>query len=228
MTGTKCSRLPNSHTIRTVSLAPESTAPAHEHHTRRLLDAFELDHIVSQRSLAQDLGIALGLTNLLVRRLVRIGWVRAIHIKPNRVRYLLTPAGLAQKTRMSRAYFESSVQFYRQTRDRIQQQFSALSTGWPDDTAGVAKRIVFYGAGEVAEIGYICLVETDLQLVGVVDVARTKPFVGLSVSSPEHLDGLALNGQPFDRLVVMSFGNTDTLRAEVLDLRVPLDCVFWL
>lgn len=184
---------------------------------------------MSQRSLASDLGIALGLTNLLVKRLVRKGWVRVIHIKPNRVRYLITPAGIAEKTRMSRAYFDSSVQFYKQTRDRIQQQFSALSTGWPNDgTSGLPKRVVFYGAGEVAEIGYICLVETDLQLVGVVDAARTKPFFGLSVCSPEHLDGLVLNGQSFDRLVVMSFGNTDALRADVLALRVPLDCVFWL
>ena len=77
---------------------------------------------------------------------------------------------------MSRAYFEASVQFYRQTRDRIQQQFFALSTGWPTD------------------------------------------------GTP----GLALKGQPFDRLVVMSFGNPDALRAEILALRVPLDRVFWL
>ena len=206
----------------------KSEHPAALNPARVRFDAFELDHSVSQRSLARDLGIALGLTNLLVRRLVRIGWVRAVHVKPNRVRYLLTPAGLAEKSRMSRAYFESSVQFYRQTRDRIQQQFCELSAGWPNAAPGVPKRIVFYGAGEVAEIGYICLVETDLQLVGVVDVARTKPFVGLRVSSPEHLDGLALDGQPFDRLVVMSFGNTDALRAEVLDRRVPLDRVFWL
>jgi hypothetical protein len=144
------------------------------------------------------------------------------------VRYVLTPVGLAEQTRMSRAYFESSVHFYRQTRDRIQQQFAALSNGWPTGAPGGAKRIVFYGAGEVAEIGYICLVETDLQLVGVVDAARTKPVVGLSVSSPDHLEGLALNGQPFERLVVMSFGNPDALRAEVLDLRVPPDCVFLL
>lgn len=206
-----------------------SSAPAHEHHARRILDAFESDHGVSQRSLARELGIALGLTNLLVKRLVHKGWVRVIQIKPNRVRYLLTPAGIAEKTRMSRAYFDSSVQFYRQTRDRIQQQFAALSSNWPGDGAtGLPKRIVFYGAGEVAEIGYICLVETDLQLVGVIDAARTKPFFGLSVCSPEHLDGLALNGQPFDRLVVMSFGNTDALRAEALARRVPLDRVFWL
>ena len=203
--------------------------PTHERHSLRILDAVESDHHVSQRSLASELGIALGLTNLLVKRPLRKGWVRVIHVKPNRVRYLITPAGIAEKTRMSRAYFESSVQFYRQTRDRIQQQFSALSTNWPGDGAtGLRKRIVFYGAGEVAEIGYVCLVETDLQLVGVVDVARTKPFFGLDVCAPEHLDGLALGGQAFDRLVVMSFGNTDALRAEILALRVPLDRVFWL
>jgi DNA-binding MarR family transcriptional regulator len=55
------------------------SAPAHEHHSRRILDAFESDHGVSQRSLAKELGIALGLTNLLVKRLVRKGWVRVIH-----------------------------------------------------------------------------------------------------------------------------------------------------
>ena len=87
---------------------------------------------------------------------------------------------------------------------------------------------MFYGAGEVAEIGYVCLAETDLQLVGVADVASTKPFFGLSVCAPERFNGLALNGQPFDRLVVMSFGNPDELRAEILALRVPLDRVFWL
>jgi DNA-binding MarR family transcriptional regulator len=205
------------------------SASAHDHHSRRILDAFESDHDVSQRSLARELGIALGLTNLLVKRLVRKGWVRVIHIKPNRVRYLITPTGIAEKTRMSRAYFEASVQFYRQTRDRIQRQFSVLSTGWPDEgPLGLPKRIVFYGAGEVAEIGYICLVETDLQLVGVADAVPTKSFFGLSVCSPEHFSGLTLKGRPFDRLVVMSFSNPDALRAQILALRVPLDRVFWL
>ena len=206
-----------------------SSASAHEHHFRRLLEAFESNRGASQRSLAAELGIALGLTNLLVKRLVHKGWVRVIRINPNRVRYLITPAGIAEKSRMSRAYLEASVQFYRQTRDRIQQQFADLSSDWPDDgTPGFRKRIVFYGAGEVAEIGHICLVETDLELVGVVDAAPTKPFFGLRVCPPEHVDGLVLNGQPFDRLVVMSFGNPDELRAGILALRVPPDRVFWL
>lgn len=205
-----------------------STAP-HEHHTRRILDAFESDHRVSQRSVAKELGIAVGLTNLLVKRLVRKGWVRVIRIKPNRVGYLLTPAGIAEKSRMSRDYFDSIVGFYRQTRDRIQQRFAVLSSEWPDETAsGGSKRIVFYGAGEVAEIGYICLADTDLELVGVVDKTRTKRFFHLTVCAPEHLESRTLNGQPFDRLVIMSFGYTDELRADILAMRVPPRHVFWL
>jgi hypothetical protein len=201
----------------------------YEHHVRRLLDAFELEAEVSQRSLAKQLGVALGLTNLLVKHLVGKGWVRANRIRPNRMRYLLTPAGILEKTRMSRAYFENSLQFYREARDRIRQRFSTLSANWPTDGAPSApKRIVFYGAGEVAEIGFVCLVETDLQLIGVVDSDRTKPFFGLTVSSREDIEGLAVNGQPFDVVVVMSFGNPDALRHDVLGLRLPVDRVFWL
>jgi len=149
-------------------------------------------------------------------------------VKPNRVRYLITPAGVAEKTRMSLDYFDSSLQFYRQTRNRIQEEFLGLSTGWPRDATGAGKRIVFYGSNEVAEIGYVCLSETDLELVGIVDSTRTKPFFGLGVSAPDQLDGLSLNGRSFDRLVVMSFRNTDALRAEVRALSIPADAVFWL
>jgi DNA-binding MarR family transcriptional regulator len=197
------------------------SASAREEHSRRILASFESDHGISQRSLSRELGIALGLTNLLVKRLVRKGWVRIVQIKPNRVKYLITPAGIAEKARMSRAYLESSVEYYKDARDRVQEQFASLSIGR-------SARIVFYGAGEVAEIGYICLGETDLHLVGVVDGARTKPFFGLNICTPGQLDGLVLDGQPFDYLAVMSFGNTETLRDEIQALGVPLDRVFWL
>lgn len=201
----------------------------HEIHEHRILDHLESGERVTQRALSRELGIALGLTNLLIRRLVSKGWVRMSRVSRSRILYLITPIGIAEKTRMSRAYFESSVKFYREARDRIRQQFATLSSEERSDAdpAG-SKRIVFYGAHEVAEIGYICLAETDLQLVGVVDAARTKPFFGLSVCSPEELDGLTLDGQPFDRLVVMSFGDTEGVRAEMLRLKVPLDRVFWL
>lgn len=207
---------------------PATRTPNHEEHSLKILDAFESNHDVSQRSLANNLGIALGLTNLLVKRLVRKGWVQVSNIKPNRVRYLITPTGIAEKTRLSREYFDSSLHFYRKTRSRIQEQFATLSHEWPTNGMTTQKRVVFYGAGEVAEIGYVCLPETDLQLVGVVDPGGASRFFNLSVSAPAALDGLSLNGESFGRLVVMSFGNPESLRAEMQALSVPHECVFWL
>lgn len=206
-----------------------SAASAHEQHTRRLLDAVETSQGISQRSLAKELGIALGLTNLLIKRLVHKGWVRVVQIKPNRVRYLITPAGIAEKTRMSRAYFDASVEFYKRTRARIQERFLALSTAWRLDGDGTArKRIVFYGAGEVAEIGYICLAETDLKLVGVVDNGGKKTFFGLPVCTANRLTDVSLDGVLFERLVVMSFGNPEAVTEELSAVNFPAERVFWL
>lgn len=142
---------------------------AHDLHIHRIFDQLGAGKEVSQRSLARELGIALGLTNLLVSRMVHKGWVRLVRVPPNRFRYLLTPAGLAEKARMSRDYLANSLRSYIQTRDRIRRAFAATSASWNDTGAtGDRKDIVFFGGGEVAEIGYICLQETDLKLVGVI------------------------------------------------------------
>jgi DNA-binding MarR family transcriptional regulator len=206
---------------------------SHDQHTHRILTEIEADNRVSQRSLSRDMGIALGLTNLLVRHLVRKGWVRIIRIKPNRVRYLLTPAGMAEKARMSRVALQNSIRFYVEARDRIRERFAALSSELAGDHDGsddssAAKRIVFYGDGEVAEIGYICLHGTDLQLVGVIDDQGRKVFFDVPVYDPAQPPTAGINGRPFDRLVVMSFADTDKIRAQLKALAIPPDRVFWI
>lgn len=179
------------------------------------------------------MGIALGLTNLLVRRLVHKGWVRIIRIKPNRVSYLLTPMGIAEKARMSRAALQNSIRFYAEARDRIRERFATLCEELSGDGRGfddgpAAKRIVFYGAGEVAEVGYICLHGTDLQLVGVVDDHGPKRFFDVPVYDPALLHAADINGSPFGRLVVMSFGETDKIQVQLEALAIPPDRVFWI
>jgi DNA-binding MarR family transcriptional regulator len=197
----------------------------HVRYMRGLLLEIEAGHAVSQRHLAQRLGIALGLTNLLLRRIVAKGWVKAVHIRPNRVRYLLTPAGITAKARLTREYLEGTLKFYTEVRERVRERFGELSAEL--DALGGPKRIVFFGAGEIAEIGYVSLQETDLQLVAVVDSVRTKPFFGLPVHPPDRLHPVALDGSAFDRLVVMSF-ETDGI-ADTLERRgVSTDRVFWI
>jgi DNA-binding MarR family transcriptional regulator len=194
--------------------------PLHEEHLHGILTKIEDGRDVSQRSLSSHLGIALGLTNLLVRKVVRKGWVRAIRIKPNRVRYMLTPEGLAEKARMSSHFLQNSVRFYVAARDRIRQRLAEVPVG---NTA----RVVFFGDGEVAEIAYVCLQETDLELVGVVGCGRDK-FFGLPVQSVADLHPQALGTAPFDQLIVASFDNRDGIRAQLESCGVPGDRVFWL
>jgi DNA-binding MarR family transcriptional regulator len=197
----------------------------HAGYVRTLLVEIEADGAVSQRRLAQRLGIALGLTNLLLRRITARGWVKVVHMRPNRVRYLLTPSGLAAKARLTRKYLTTTLQFYATARERVRERFAELSAEL--DLAGSSKRIVFYGAGEVAEIGYVSLQETDLQLTGVIDSHRTKPFFGVPVYPPERMQAMRTDGHPFDRLVVMSF-ETGALPKALAKLGVSADEVFWI
>jgi hypothetical protein len=197
-------------------------------HAREILEQVASGKRVSQRSLARDTGIALGLANLLVRRMIRQGWVRMIRVHPSRVRYLITPAGLAEKARRSRAHLAGSIRYYAQARDRIAQRLRTLSAEWPANGNGNAgKRIIFCGAGEEAEIGYVCLQGTDLQLVGVVDDRPGDRFFGLPVSPYDSLAPGRLGDVPFEIVVVMSVADERPIRRRLasLDYSAP---VFWI
>jgi DNA-binding MarR family transcriptional regulator len=192
---------------------------SHDLHERRVLASLETGRPTSQRTLARELGIALGLTNLLLRKMVGKGWVRLVQVRPNRVLYFVTPAGLAEKAQMTRAYFSRNVDFYRETRDRIRQVFDAVSGNWPADAVAADphhKRIAFYGADEVAEIGFICLQDTDLTLTAVVDDVPRRQFFGVPVHALSSLDAQSVDAAPFDRLIVMSFDDTEAVRTRIL------------
>ena len=179
---------------------------------------------MSQRSLARRLGIALGLTNLLLRRVVRKGWVRMIHIKPNRVSYLLTPTGIAEKAKMSRDSLRYSLRFYTDARQRVSARLTALATEWP---TGCAKHVVFFGTGEIAEIAYICLQETDLKLVGAIDDQGRDRFFDVPVHQPEWIR-TANASAPLPRMIVMSFGDVESIARQLSDLGVQPDQISWL
>lgn len=192
-------------------------------HLRTLLIEIDSGAAGSQRSLARRLGIALGLTNLLLKRVIAKGWVKAVRVQPNRVSYLLTPTGIAEKTRLTREYLQGSLQFYADARERVRRCFEEVSSDL--DGRSVSKRVMFYGAGELAEIGYVSLQETDLVLVGVIDPFKPGPFLGVPVHRPE---ALAAHHHSFNRLVVMSFGDVAEVRTQLEEVGFPLDRVTWI
>ena len=130
--------------------------------TLGLLDAVHGNARVSQRSLARELGIALGLTNAYVKRCVRKGWIKASRAPANRYAYYLTPKGFAEKSRLTATYLARSLHFYREARNQLDALLAVCETaGW--------RRVALRGTGELAEIALLCAMQYDVDIIGVVD-----------------------------------------------------------
>ncbi|MFZ9487715.1 MAG: winged helix-turn-helix transcriptional regulator, partial [Alphaproteobacteria bacterium] len=110
-----------------------------------VLDAVERDHAITQRSVAEELGIALGLANAYLRRCVRKGLVKVQQVPRRRYAYYLTPQGFAEKSRLTAQYLSHSFSFFRRARAHRGADLAALrARGW--------RRMALYGSGDLAEI----------------------------------------------------------------------------
>jgi len=202
------------------------SAPENEYN-RKILQAIASGHQVTQRSLAGNLGVALGLTNLLVRRLVAKGYVKLSRMGTRHVRYLMTPAGWEALGRATRESLENTVHLYTETREHIHGLLSVASAQCEPDAEG-QKRVVFYGAGDVAEIAYVSLQKTDLTLAGIVDDRRDGVFFGLEITPAEKLTADGLAGVPYSQIIVTSIRHADAIRARLEERGVPATRVSYL
>jgi DNA-binding MarR family transcriptional regulator len=130
--------------------------------TLHLLEEIERNHSPSQRQLARHLDISLGLVNSFIKRLAHKGYFKVTHIPKNRVRYILTPEGAAEKSRLTYEYIKLSYVFFKDARNKMQKLLKDL------ESQGV-KRVIFFGATELAEIAYLSLHETNIELAAVLD-----------------------------------------------------------
>lgn len=202
--------------------------PSHDQeYNRQILQAIAAGGRITQRSLSNDLGAALGLTNLLVRRLVSKGYVRMTGIGTRHVRYLMTPTGWEALGSATRASIENTIHLYTETREQIRRSLGILSQRCAIHPTG-EKRVVFFGAGDVAEIAYVSLQRTDLTLIGVVDDRRSGRFFEVAISSPEVLSVHGLNGVAYSHVIVATVRHTETIQARVTQRGIPPDRVFCL
>ncbi len=87
--------------------------------TLKILEEIEKDKDPSQRYLAGKLNISLGLVNSFIKRLAQKGLFKIKNIPKNRVKYILTPKGAAEKTRLTYQYIQYSFQFYKSARQKL-------------------------------------------------------------------------------------------------------------
>ena len=171
-----------------------------------ILNAIGENERLTQRTLARELGVAVSLANLYLRRLALKGCIRVINVRPHRLRYLLTPKGLAEKTQLTYTGLARTFARYREARQALREALRSLSQDGH-------KRIAFYGTGEAAEVAYICLKEAGLELGAVFDPAGGEWFLGLPVRGLDELVP-----EDFDRIVVTFFDSHAGTEARVREL----------
>lgn len=173
--------------------------------TLRILDELTRESSITQRTLSNKLDIALGLVNTYIKRLCKKGYIKVTTIPKNRVKYILTPKGFAEKVRLTYEYMHYSINYFKDIRHRIDSIYKKM-------IASGVKDIIIWGDGEVAELSYISMRGLPLNLVGVVDSKREdNGFFGHNIYSFEDFQGLN-----YDAILVTSFGEEEKKRIESL------------
>jgi hypothetical protein len=98
---------------------------------------------------------------------------------------------MTEKTRLTYAYIQHSYQFYRNARQKLRDLFERL-------TEAGARRVVFYGATDLAEIAFVSMQETPVQLAAVVDDQKVgRSFFGHTIHAPKALEDIS-----FDKILI--------------------------
>jgi len=178
-----------------------------------LLKSVEQDGGRSQRRLAAELGIALGLVNAYLKRCVNKGLVKVQNVPARRYAYYLTPQGFAEKSRLTVAYLTSSFSFFREAKADCLVMFeTGRMLGF--------KSVVLVGRSDLAEIAMICGIECQIEVVALVD-PKSAPGHFLGVPVAASFDAVQ---KSFDAVVITdledAYGSWDSARARFDETRV--------
>jgi hypothetical protein len=183
------------------------------HRDLRVLEAVQQDSRLTQRGLASKLGIALGLANIYLKRMIHKGYIKCVNVQPNRISYLITPRGIAEKARLTYEFMDYSLHLYGEVRQHLR---AALR-----ESAAAGKRVAICGSGEAAELAYLSLKESGLDPVAVFDIDGGHEFLGMPVLP------IADHGTiDFDLIIVATLDRSGQQLQALLDVGVPSEKLF--
>ena len=146
---------------------------------------------MTPRARSQRVGIALGLTKVLLRNFVQKGYRRATQASWKRWLYSLTPEGFTHKIRLTAAYIDRVLSHYQNVRRTLRKQLEPLALH-------EESRVAIFGTGELAELVYLGLKELSIEEIDVFDFQpQARRFLGMPVRAIE-----SLQNQDYDRVVI--------------------------
>ena len=135
----------------------------HEQHELRVLELVEERDKITQRGVATELEIAVGMANALIKRLVHKGYIKVKDAPSRRYGYYITPEGFMEKGRLVSKYIANSFKFFGEARRDYEAIACQISEG---QIAGVC----CVGTGEVREIAQMVFAAHNIEVICVLDV----------------------------------------------------------
>ena len=201
------------HFFRCILGKPKTDIPDNEARiTLGLLNVVHDDSAASQRTMAGNLGIALGLANAYLKRCVKKGLIKVRQAPANRYAYYLTPQGFAEKSRLTAEFLSQSFNLFRLARTEGTEILGHCQTrGW--------NRVALYGLGDLTEIFTLSARDFPIEFVAVINgETRTTEFAGLPVVA--DLSGLGTVDAAIICDIVDSQGAYDDARGHFPDERI--------
>lgn len=155
---------------------------------RILLEQIETDPDVTQATLAAKLGVAVGTVNWHLKRLIAKGYVKVKRAQRRKLRYIITPEGIALRARLTINYIETSMRLYRRVRQRVRDLLEVVKQhGY--------NQVALLGDGDIAEICRLTCLEQGISIIEsesipVLEVQGTRVIL--------HLDGSPLQDEPIE------------------------------
>jgi DNA-binding MarR family transcriptional regulator len=172
----------------------------------RVLQALDGAGHVSQRQLADDVGLAASQVNRVIRGLVADGHLRVADDSVRPYAYRLTPTGEDHLRTLSYERYTTAMDHVRRVQDRIRRRLARLREQG-------AQRVAFYGAGGLVDVAFPLAQAAGLELVGVVDDDPVKHGTRrgeLTIAEPASLGRVAP-----DALVITSIRHADRIRGRI-------------
>lgn len=139
-----------------------------------LLEQLEMNPDATQASLAAHLGVAVGTVNWHMKRLIAKGYIKARRVERRKLRYLITPEGLALRARLTLDFIQNSLRMYRLVRERSIDALQQIQQ------AGYSN-IFLDGEGDVADICRLTCLEKGIRITAEKDHAPVLRIQGLKV-----------------------------------------------
>jgi len=123
-----------------------------------LLEQIERNPDITQATLAIQLGVAVGTVNWHIKRLIDKGYVKVKRAQRRKLRYIITPEGIALRAHLTVNYIETSMRLYRKTRQRVRELLNEVRQ------AGYSQ-VYIDGEGDIADICRLTCLEQSIQAV---------------------------------------------------------------